>query len=110
MSPKDFEQTFFSRLKQIETEWEMSPFVFGKEIGYPGSQAQEMILFWAQHGLIDLKAFDKTVPGWKPWYQFDRNGAIFLANRNFVTASLTAQGIQHAERLERRSLGTLAPV
>jgi hypothetical protein len=43
-----FETIFFSRLKLLGGQWEMSPFVFAKEVDYEGARAREMILHWAQ--------------------------------------------------------------
>jgi hypothetical protein len=95
-----FETIFFSRLKLLGGQWEMSPFVFAKEVDYEGARAREMILHWAQRGLIELKAFDHRQNVWRASYEFTPESAIFGINHDVVKVEFCAHGQDHAERLE----------
>ena len=96
-----FETTFFSRLKLLGGQWEMSPFVFAKEVGYEGARAREMILHWAQRGLIELKAFDHRLNVWRGSYEFTPESGVFGINHDVVKIEFCARGQDHAERLEQ---------
>lgn len=95
-----FQSIFFSRLKLLGGQWEMSPFVFAKEVGYEGARAREMILHWAQRGLIELKAFDPRQNVWRASYEFTPESAIFGVNHDVVSVELCVRGQDHTERLE----------
>jgi hypothetical protein len=96
-----FETVFFSRLKLLGGHWEMSPFVFAKEVGYEGARAREMILHWAQRGLIGLKAFDPRLNVWRESYECKPESAVFGVNRDVVKVEFCARGEAHAQRLEK---------
>jgi hypothetical protein len=96
-----FEATFFSRLRLLGGQWEMSPFVFAKEVDYEGARAREMILHWAQRGLIELKAFDHRRNVWRASYEFTPESAVFTINHDVVKVELCAHGQGHAARLEQ---------
>ena len=105
-----FEQEFFSRMMLVGGHWEMSPFEFAKEIGYEGSHAQEMILHWAQRGLIELRAYDGQFKDWKSSYEYTPESAVFIINHGVVRIDLRARGEDHAKLLTKRPMGFVASV
>jgi hypothetical protein len=96
-----FQSIFFSRLKLLGGQWEMSPFVFAKEVGYEGARAREMILHWAQRGLIELKAFDPRRNVWRASYEFTPESAVFGINHDVVKIEFCGPGKDDAARLEQ---------
>jgi hypothetical protein len=104
-----FQSSFFSRLKLLGGQWEMSPFVFAKEVGYEGARAREMILHWAQRGLIDLKVFDHQRNAWRASYEFTPESAVFGINHDVVKIELCAHGQDHAARLEQAQASRKVP-
>jgi len=95
-----FQSIFFSRLKLLGGQWEMSPFVFAKEVGYEGARAREMILHWAQRGLIELKAFDHRRNAWRASYELTPESAVFGINHDVVKIEFCAHGQDDESRLE----------
>ena len=104
-----FQSIFFSRLKLLGGQWEMSPFVFAKEVGYEGARAREMILHWAQRGLIDLKVFDHQRNVWRASYEFTPESAVFGINHDVVKVEFCVPGQDHAARLEKAQASRKGP-
>ena len=96
-----FQSIFFSRLNLLGGHWEMSPFVFAKEVGYEGARAREMILHWAQRGLSDLKVFDNQRNVWRASYEFTPESASFGINHDVVKIEVCAHGQDQAAGLEQ---------